>query len=170
MTDSASDAATSAPDVTGASTATEPHDRGLSGSDSSDAGSEREPPSWEEVRQLRAEAKRHRLTKNAAEQERDALRGRVDAQDRREVERVAGDRLQNPADLWLTTQLADLRDEDGELDADKISQRVDGVLADRPHWRKTTGPPPNFSSGVRQPIQKPKSIGEAFKNALNPGR
>jgi hypothetical protein len=157
----------SAPDVTTAPSATEPSP---ATGEPAGAGSEREPPSWEEVRQLRAEAKRHRLTKNAAEQERDQLRGRVDAQDRREVERIAGDRLASPGDLWLTTQLADLRDEDGELDSDKIGERVESVLSDRPHWRKTSGPPPNFSSGVRQPLKQPKTIGEAFKNALHTGR
>ena len=130
------------------------------------AGSEREPPSWDEVRQLRAEAKRHRLTKNAAEQERDQLRTRVDAQDRREVERIAADKLANPSDLWLTTQLADLRDEDGELDSEKIGERVDQLVTDRPHWRKSNGPPPNFSSGVRQPLRRERTLGDAFKNAL----
>ena len=82
----------SAPDVTSAPTATEPSP---ATGDPAGAGAEREPPSWEEVRQLRAEAKRHRLTKVAAEQERDQLRTRVDAQDRREVERIAADKLAN---------------------------------------------------------------------------
>ena len=95
------------------------------------------------------------------------LRGtRVDAQDRREVERIAADKLANPSDLWLTTQLADLRDEDGELDSEKIGERVDQLVTDRPHWRKSNGPPPNFSSGVRQPIRRERTLGDAFKNAL----
>lgn len=154
----------SAPDVTSAPSGA---DISIAPSEPAGASTEREPPSWEEVRQLRAEAKRHRLAKNASEAERDQLRGRVDAQDRREVERVAAEQLANPSDLWLTVQLAELRDEDGELDSDKISARLDQLTAEKPHWRKTTGPPPNFSSGVRSPIKKPATIGEAFKNALH---
>ena len=90
----------------------------------------------------------------------------VDPQDRREVERDRADRLQNASDFWLTTQLADLRDEDGELDSEKIGERVDQPCprgrtgADRRARRRT-------SLGRRKPIQKPKTIGEAFKNALH---
>ena len=57
------------------------------------------PPSMDEVRGLREEAKRHRFAGRAAESERDQLRARVDAQDRREVERIAGGQMQNAGDL-----------------------------------------------------------------------
>ena len=40
------------------------------------------------------------------------------------------------------------------------------VLADRPHWRKTSAPPPNFSSGVRKSIPQSKTLGQAFKDSL----
>jgi hypothetical protein len=117
----------------------------------------------EQLRALRAEAKQHRLARRAAESERDQLRVRVDQADRLEVERLAGDRLQNPADLWLTSAIADFRDEDGQLDAEKVSERVDAVLAERPHWRT---PAADFGSGVRKPIQRPASLGEAFKQSI----
>jgi hypothetical protein len=118
----------------------------------------------DEVRSLRSEAKQYRLRAKAAEQERDALRTRVDASDRREVERLAADRLQNASDFWLTTQLADLRDEEGGIDADKVSERVEQVLADRPHWRKSA--PADFSSGARKPLTPPKTLGAAFKATI----
>ncbi len=164
MTEDAPEPPGGAPDVTSTQPAAEPSPQGHDGAGGSAPGAERDPPSWDEVRQLRAEAKRHRLTKVVAEQERDQLRGRVDAQDRREVERIAGDQLANPSDLWLTTQLSDLRDEDGELDSEKIGERVEQVLAERPHWRATA--PPDFSSGVRRPVQQPKTLGQAFKDSL----
>ena len=164
MTESASEPSPGASEATSAPIPGDP-----SPAASEPAG--REPPSWEQVTQLRAEAKRHRLLKTTAEQERDQLRGRVDAQDRREIERQIGDRLQNPADFWLTAQLSDVRDEDGELDSEKLSARIDETLDQRPHWAKSAPSiPANFSSGVRKPIQKPRTIGDAFKNALNPGR
>ena len=134
MTETSSALDGSAPPVTDATTATE---TSPATAEHADAGTDRES----EIRQLRAEAKRHRLAKNAAEAERDTLRGRVDQQDKREVERLAGDRLQNANDIWLTTDIAALRDEEGALDADKISERLDAVLEQRPHWRKTNGPP-----------------------------
>ena len=160
MAESTSGAPESAPDAIGAPPATDP---APSGSDGAGSGADdRIPPSWEnEVRQLRAEAKRRRIEQRAVEQERDHLRGRVDSQDRAQVERLVGDRLQNPSDLWLMTQLAELRDEEGALDQERIGERVDQVLEQRPHWR--VGPKPNFQSGVRPPIPQPKTLGEAFK-------
>lgn len=162
MTDASPALDGSAPDVIGAPPAT---DHAPPPSDSADAGSEREPSSWEtEIKSLRAEAKRHRLAQRAAESERDQLRQRVDQNDRREVERLVGDRMQNAADIWLTASIGDLRDEEGTIDAERVAERVDQLLEQRPHWKRTA--PADFSSGVRRPIQKPSSIGQAFKNSL----
>jgi hypothetical protein len=132
-------------------------------SEASEGPQSAEPDVTEQLRALRSEAKQHRLARRAAESERDQLRVRVDQADRLEVERLAGDRLQNPSDLWLTASVADFRDENGELDAEKISERVDAVLAERPHWRT---PPADFGSGVRRPIQRSVSLGEAFKRSI----
>ena len=164
MTESAPQLDGSAPAVTAAPTATEP---APATPESRDGGSEREPPSWDEVSKLRAEAKRHRLAARAASEERDHLRGRLDAQDKREVERIAGDKLASASDLWLAVKLDELRDEDGELDSEKIGERVDQLVTEKPHWRKVEGPPANFSSGVRRPISQPKTLGSAFKSALH---
>ena len=158
MTDASPAVDGAAPGVASATGATDPSP---ATPEPVDAGTERES----EIRQLRAEAKRHRLEKRAAESERDQLRGRVDQQDKREVERLASDRLQNASDIWLTTDITALRNEDGELDSEKISERLDAVLEQRPHWRKA-GPAPNFSSGVRKPIPQPKTLGQAFKDSL----
>jgi hypothetical protein len=156
----------SASPVTSAPTAT---DTSPTTGEPGGAASEREPPSWDEVHKLRAEARRHRLTKVAVESERDELRTRLDQHERREVERQIADRVQSPADFWLTTTPSDLRDPDtGELDSERVNERLDALLQERPHWAKAEpGLPSNFSSGVRKPIQKPKTIGEAFKSALH---
>ena len=131
---------------------------------SSDVADEGPPPSWDEYRSLRKEAKNHRLALRNAQQERDQLRSGVDARDRREVERMIGDRMQNTADIWLTTDLSAVRDDEGGVDADKVSAVVEQLLVDKPHWRAQGRP--DFSSGVRKPIPQPKTIGQAFKQAL----
>jgi hypothetical protein len=156
--DGASELAANAQDATRGPTATETL------ADASEGPQSAETDVTEQLRALRAEAKQHRLARRAAESERDQLRVRVDQADRDAVERLAGDRLASPSDLWLAVELKDLRDENGELDAEKVSERVDAVLADRPHWRKTG--PVDFGGGVRRPIQRSASIGQAFKNAL----
>ena len=157
MTDASQEG--SAPDVTSASGAADPSPATQSGVRD---GTERDYES--EIHSLRSEAKLHRVARRAAEQERDQLRDRVDAHDRADVERRISDRLQTPSDLWLTVKLGDLRDESGELDADKLSERVDAVLADRPHWGVGR---PDFSSGARRSIPPPpRSLGDAFKASL----
>ncbi len=77
---------------------------------------------------------------------------------------MVGDKLQNASDIWLTTDLATLRDGEGQLDTEKIGEHVDRVLDDKPHWRKAARA--DFSSGVRRPIPQPKTIGQAFKDSL----
>jgi hypothetical protein len=121
-----------------------------------------------EIRGLRAEAKRNRIAAHAAAEERDSLRSRIDGYDRREVERQIADRVQSPSDFWLTTDIASLRDEEGQIDQERVSERIDQVLGERPHWRRM--PPADFSSGVRRPIKPAKSLGEAFKQSLLGGR
>jgi hypothetical protein len=44
--------------------------------------------------------------------------------------------------------LADLRDEDGRLEAEKVKARVDSVVAERPSWRRHV---PGFDGGARTP-------------------
>lgn len=168
VTDASPAVDASAPDATSAPSASETTPAPV---ESVDAGTEREPPNWEaEARRARAEAKRYRQERNTVQQERDTLRGRIDGVDRREVERIASDRLQDASDIWLTTDIAALRDEEGALDVDKVSEHLDAVLEQRSHWRKTTGPPPNFSSGVRQPIKRERTIGEALRTRSPAGR
>jgi hypothetical protein len=125
-------------------------------------------PTMDEVRGLREEAKRHRLARRAAEQERDTLRGRVDAHDKTDVERQLADRFAAPGDIWHVVQLSDLRDPDtGELDDERIGEHATHVLEQHPHWAKSSGMPSGFSSGVRQPIKRSATIGEAFKRSLH---
>lgn len=159
MTDRASGLDGSTPDAAGTPVSSE---TSPATGEPAGAGSEH----GDEIRSLRAEAARRRQAQRAAETERDTLRGRVDRQDRREIERLVGDRLQNAEDFWLTVKLDDLRDDDGDVDVDRVGERVQQLLSEKPHWAKSQAPPPNFSSGVRQPLKRQSSLGDAFKNAL----
>ena len=57
------------------------------------------------------------------------MRERLDRVDRTEVERLAGEHLADPADLWLSTSLDALRGEDGEIDATKVEAELTRVTA-----------------------------------------
>lgn len=117
------------------------------------------------------EAAKWRRQLRQVEAERDALRAREDERDRQEVERLAGERMASPADLWLSTGLDAMRDEDGVLDAKLIEQEVRRVLNDRPHWSRRE-PPPDLHAGARRdvpPDEPPSPFGDAFRRARRGG-
>ena len=98
-----------------------------------------EPPqeASDDVAKLRTEAAGYRRKLRAAEGERDRLREQLDARDRSDAERLAGQTLAAGADLWVGgVELEALREDDGSLSPELVEQAVAGVLADRPHWRK----------------------------------
>ena len=64
---------------------------------------------------------RYRTQLRATEAERDGLAARIEAMQRTEVERIAGNVIQKPDALWATdTALADLLDDTGAVDPDKV--------------------------------------------------
>ena len=75
------------------------------------------------------------------------LRERVEASDRAEVERLVGDRLVDPADLWTSVELASLRDDDGALDPVRVNEAVSALVERKPHFAPA---PTNFNGGVRR--------------------
>lgn len=82
------------------------------------------------------EAAKYRTRLRETEAERDKLRAQVDAMHRAEVERCAGTRLADGTDLWLAgVDLADLRDDTGQLDTAKVNDAIDAAVAAKPHWQ-----------------------------------
>lgn len=69
----------------------------------------------------------------AAEAERDQLRARVDALTKRQVEQLVGSRLHNASDLWISTSVADLLDESGDVDPAKVEAAITELRAARPY-------------------------------------
>jgi hypothetical protein len=120
-----------------------------------------------DVQALRHEAAGRRRELRTVQAERDQLRGRVDASDRAEAERLAGARMADPSDLWSMdgVDLANFRDEDGVLVPELVAQSVSEVLERKPHWRKADRPgaSPNLHQGARQEVAEAPSFGAALK-------
>jgi len=93
-----------------------------------------------------AEAARYRRQAREAQAERDTLREQLTTMQRGEAERLAKDaRLADPSDLWrdgLTP--ADLLDDAGNLDHDKVTAAVAELVAAHPHWQA-----PVLGAGMR---------------------
>lgn len=110
---------------------------------------------------------RYRVERNEARAERDALAQRVEALQRAELERLAGDTMSNPADLLALTgqALADFLTEDGELDAELVAKAAAELLATRPGLRK--GSPafdPSQGSGGKPAVKREPSWGALLKD------
>ncbi len=98
---------------------------------------------------LRREAARYRRSLREAGTERDGLRGRVEAMQKAEVERLVATDLAAPADMWLAgASLPDLLDDDGNVDPGKVNDATAKILIDRPGWRAVPAPP-SFDGGAR---------------------
>ncbi len=82
------------------------------------------------------EAAKYRRQLRDAEATRDTLAARVQRFQTAEAERVAAGpgRLLDPTDLWRVTDLADVVDDDGELDLEKVSDAVDKLIERKPHY------------------------------------
>ncbi len=113
----------------------------------------------------RKEAAQYRRRLRAAEAERDQARTDLEAMQRAEVERAAGERLAQGSDLWdAGVQLEELVSEDGSLDAEKVTAAVAAVLEARPHWatRRVRG---DIDQGARQPAAEPVDLGAMLRQA-----
>jgi len=114
-----------------------------------------------------AEAAKYRRRLRDTEAERDKLTARVQALQKREVERLVSTDLATPADLWLTgTDLGALLDDDGEVAPAKVTDAVAAVLADRPGWQRTT--PPSFDGGARTPTPTTTTFQEILQGRRRP--
>jgi hypothetical protein len=104
------------------------------------------------------EAANYRRRLREVEAERDGLQGRVDQLERAEVERIAGEApywMIQPGDLWtIGVELAELRGDDGTLDAALVKAKVRDVLAERPTWRRNIDMGTGYRGGE---VSEPKA-------------
>jgi len=116
-------------------------------------GAPSEDRTGDPLAKVRREAAGYRVKLREAEGERDRLAGVVESMQRAEAERLvtaieAGySPLAEGSDLWRAgVELAELLDEDGQVDRTKLKAAGARVGAAHPHWR---APVPDFSGGVR---------------------
>jgi hypothetical protein len=100
-----------------------------------------------------AEAARYRTRLREAEAERDSIAGRLTGYQRAEAERLASAGLSRASDLWLDgLDVAELLDDGGQVDADKVGRAVAAVLDGRPQLAAVVKRPrPDMSQGVHAP-------------------
>lgn len=80
---------------------------------------------------------KYRKRAQAAEKERDQLGERLTRMQRAEAERLAAEHLKDGTDLWRDgAQLADLLDDDANVDPTKIAEATQTLVTAHPHWRK----------------------------------
>jgi len=90
-----------------------------------------------------AEAAKYRRKLRAAETKLEVQTARTEMLIRREVERLAADRLADGTDVWRDdTQLADLVDGEGLPDTERVTARVADLLDAHGHWDKPGSTPP----------------------------
>jgi hypothetical protein len=115
---------------------------------------EGDPP---EIARLRHQAAGYRGRLRQVETERDQLAQRLERTQRADVERIAGAHgMATPSDLWLLVpDLGELL-VDGELNPDRVTERVANILRERPTWRR---PKPDLGGGSRLTGNGRKPIG-----------
>lgn len=111
------------------------------------------PTSDDPTRKARGEAAAYRRRLRDAEGERDTiaaerdqLRTQLDDRTRADVEILAAERLRDGSDLWTATTLADLLDDQGEVDPALVTQAVDELAKSKPHYVRSA---PSFDLGHR---------------------
>ncbi|MFC0359523.1 hypothetical protein ACFFHC_06915 [Kytococcus schroeteri] len=110
-----------------------------------------------------AEAAKYRRKLRDAEAERDALAGRVEALQRAEAERMAAEHMSKPNALWAAgTDLADLLNEDGTVDAERVSQAASKAISALGLVPVRRAPKPDAAQGVSAPV---RGLGAAHQMA-----
>ena len=107
------------------------------------------------------EAAKYRRKLRAVEGERDQLAQRLTTLQRGEAERLAADQLADAADLWRDgLDLAELLDDDGHLDPDKVTAAAESTLRTHPHWKKAARrtPAPGAGGGLKSGASNPADL------------
>lgn len=113
------------------------------------------------------EAAKYRRRLRETETERDALTKRVETLQRGEVERLAG-HLSQPSAVWAAgVQLADVLDEQGDVDPEKVRLAVTAASEQLGLARAPRTPRPDPSQGG---ANSSGPSGPKFSDAFSPGR
>lgn len=109
---------------------------------------------------------RFRRERNEAREQLAQADARIERMQRAEIDRLAGERLQIPNDLFSLSgnEVADYLTDSGDVDADKVAADVAAILAERPGLQRR--PPvfdPSQGTGGRPPQEEPKWSGFTAK-------
>jgi len=97
-----------------------------------------------------SEAAKYRRKLREAEAANQALSEQVAGFQRNGIERLVGERLEHASDFWLDgPDIGELVGDDGQPNVEAINARVDGLLEQRPHWKKPPAPFPDLGQGFR---------------------
>ena len=129
-----------------------------------------DPTQARAVAAARREAAGYRTKLRAAEGEVEALRAEVETHRRRQIDNVltgTASELHDPGDLWTFANLspADLFDDEGALDEDRLAKTLSDLRAARPYLfahSLQTGP---RDGGARGPQPQSPSFGAALRRA-----
>ncbi|MEJ7783808.1 MAG: hypothetical protein WKF96_03325 [Solirubrobacteraceae bacterium] len=110
-----------------------------------------------------SEAAKWRRQLRETETERDGLRSQLDDRDRRDVEKMAAERLADPSDFWHGTTVDELRAEDGTIDVGKAEAELTKLIKAKPHYAAPVRV--DLHQGVRQDVDRvePPSFGDALR-------
>jgi hypothetical protein len=103
--------------------------------------------------------------RDAAREALSAAEARIEAMNRREINRLAGEHLSVGEDLFISgNEVSDYLTESGDVDADKVAADVAAVLAERPGLRKATpGYDPSQGLGGLGPRRPEPTMADLFK-------
>lgn len=120
------------------------------------------PENLEAAKKLRAENKKLRDRLRALETDHEAAVSRLDGMRHAEVERIAAEHLIDAADIWTAAQdVNNLVDDDGLVDAGKVSEAAQALVAEKPHLGASYRPQ------NRPPTERPI---ESLKPGASPSR
>lgn len=115
------------------------------------------------------EAAKYRRKLRAAETERDALQTRLEHVQRGEVERLVTEQLRDPADIWRDgAQVADLLDDNGNVDPAKVAKLAGSVLEAHAHWGIDTASPRQYGNPVSGASVPTRPRRDSFTAAFAP--
>ncbi len=113
------------------------------------------------------EAAKYRTRLRAAEAQRDALAVRMEAMQRREVERLASKHLAQPGDLFEVgrVDLAAMLDETGDVSADAVHAAAESLVESRPGLAVARRGP-SFDGGARTAAKRAASWADVLSRGV----
>ena len=112
------------------------------GSDSGDAGEVRLDSEHSDTAKPKGRDAKNRI-------ELKQTRERLERMQRREIERLAADKLSDPQDVWLAgVAVGDVCNADGDVDPELVDKTIGTLLEQHPHWAATQPAPQKARRGL----------------------